>query len=88
MSTRECKEGFREEGETTIKIKLWAVITGLVTLCGVLMGILYANDTAQKTAIDTDSTRITKLEVIIPVINSNLDSIRDELKAIRQQGRR
>ena len=86
--TTECKEGFREEGETTVKVKLWAVLVGLVTLCGLLLGILYANDTSQKAAIDADGNRITKLEVIIPVINSNLDSIREELKAIRQQGRR
>jgi hypothetical protein len=88
MTTRECKEGFKETGESTITVRLWAILSGLVAIMSVLLGGLYISDRNAQATIDRNSERITRLEVMVPVINDNLSQIRDELKIIRynQQG--
>lgn len=84
---KECKGEYRETPETTVTVKLWAII-GLVTATlTVVIGGLYAGGVDRQKAINLNSERITRLEVYIPTINDRLSVMQDDLSKIREYQR-
>jgi len=84
-ATKECDSGYRESSDTTVKVKLWAIFTVIISLLSLVCGSLFTRDNSLAENIAANGNRITRLEIQYQNIDLKLGDIKDTVKLLERK---